>query len=148
MWKRAVVIGALAAAVAATTALPSYAEQGKGRRTAAAAKNKSAQPAKRAKANKPAKARASKAKQAKIKAADPSQIDDEQRARLRRVLPAGMTIEQAASGFENHGAFISAVNASHTHRVSFVQLKHLIVNQRMTLGQALKSLRPDLDGRV
>lgn len=135
MWKRAATIGALVIAIAATTAWPTYAAQGR-RRPAATQKNK-VKPAKQARSNKSAKT-------AKGKPATTSKVNDDQRARLRGMLPPGMTVEQAASGFENHGQFVAAVNASHLHRVSFVQLKHLMVNQGMTLGQALKSLRPDL----
>ena len=65
---------------------------------------------------------------------------DEQRARYRSVLPAGMTLEQAAAGFPNHGQAVAALNAAREHNVSFVQLKHLMLNEGLSLGQALARL--------
>jgi hypothetical protein len=65
---------------------------------------------------------------------------DEQRARYRSVLPAGMTLEQAAAGFPNHGQAVAALNAARNQNVSFVRLKHLMVVEGLSLGQALQRL--------
>ena len=66
---------------------------------------------------------------------------DEQRARYAPVLPAGMTLEQAAAGFPNHGQAVAALNAARQHNVPFVQLKHLMLNERLSLGEALQRIR-------
>lgn len=65
---------------------------------------------------------------------------DDQRARYRSVLPAGMTLEQAATGFPNHGQAVAALNAAREHNVSFVRLKNLMLNERLALGEALRRL--------
>ena len=62
-------------------------------------------------------------------------------AKLQGRLPAGTDLMTAASGFRNLGEFVSTVNASHNHGLSFVELKQRIVVQGMSLGQASKDLR-------
>ena len=65
-------------------------------------------------------------------------------ARLQGMLP-GMTVEQAAAGFKNQGQFIAAVNAAHNHDISFGDLKKRMVDGKLSLGQALHELKPDID---
>ncbi len=67
-------------------------------------------------------------------------------ARLQGMLPAGMTVEQAALGFKNQGQFIAAVNVASNHGISFVDLKNSMVNDGLSLGQAIQKLKPTLDG--
>ena len=62
-------------------------------------------------------------------------------AKLRTRLPAGTDLMTAAYGFKNLGQFVSAVNASYNHNVSFEGLKQRIVYENMSLGQAMKDLR-------
>lgn len=69
-------------------------------------------------------------------------------ARLQAMLPAGMTVEQAALGFKNQGQFIAAVNVAHNHGISFVDLKTRMVDGGLSLGQSIQQLKPALDGGV
>ena len=62
-------------------------------------------------------------------------------AKLRSRLPAGTDLMTAAAGFKNLGQFVSAVNASYNHGLSFEGLKTRIVDDGMSLGQAMKDMR-------
>lgn len=62
-------------------------------------------------------------------------------AKLRSRLPAGTDLMTAASGFRNLGQFVSTVNASYNHSLSFEGLKQRIVYDGMSLGQAMKDMR-------
>lgn len=66
---------------------------------------------------------------------------EQERARYMPLLPPDMTLEAAASGFATRGEFISALNAAAKHNLSFNELKNLIVNRGMSLGEALQRLR-------
>ena len=63
-------------------------------------------------------------------------------AKMQSRLPPGTDLMKAAAGFRNLGQFVAAVNASHNHGLSFVELKRRIVGQGMSLGQATQDLRP------
>ena len=65
----------------------------------------------------------------------------EQKARLTAKLPAGMTLEEASAGFRNQGQFIAAVNASRSENVAFVDLKTEMVENNLSLGQAVKKVK-------
>ena len=62
-------------------------------------------------------------------------------AKLRSRLPAGTDLMLAAEGFKNLGQFVSTVNASYNHSLSFEGLKQRIVYENMSLGQAMKDMR-------
>lgn len=64
-----------------------------------------------------------------------------QLARVKTMLPAGMTIEEASAGFRNHGQFIAALNVSRNQNVDFVQLKDAMTVDGLSLGQAAKQIR-------
>jgi len=64
-----------------------------------------------------------------------------QLARLKGMLPEGMTIEQATTGFRNQGQFIAALNASRNQGVSFADLQTAMTVDGLSLGQAVKQLR-------
>ncbi len=64
------------------------------------------------------------------------------------MLPSGMTVEQAADGFKNQGNFIAAVNVAHNHDISFGDLKKRMVDGKLSLGQAIHELKPDIDADV
>ena len=76
-------------------------------------------------------------------------LNAQQQARFTAVVPAGMTVEQAAAGFKNRGQFQAAINASANHGISFEQLKSLMTGipigateptaTPMSLGQALQT---------
>jgi len=63
------------------------------------------------------------------------------RARLEAMLPAGMSLEQAAEGFRNQGQFIAALQQSNNHDLSFVDLKaEMTGDNPVSLGQAMRKL--------
>jgi len=57
------------------------------------------------------------------------------------MLPTGMTIEEASTGFRNQGQFIAALNASKNQGLDFVQLKDAMTVDGLSLGQAAKQVR-------
>ena len=64
-------------------------------------------------------------------------------ARLEAMLPAGMTLEQAASGFRNQGQFIAALEASKNQGISFTDLKAQMTGDHpLSLGAAIRKLKP------
>jgi hypothetical protein len=67
---------------------------------------------------------------------NPSQL-----AKVKTMLPAGMTIEEASAGFRNHGQFIAALNASRNQKLDFIQLKDAMTVDGLSLGQAAKQVR-------
>jgi len=66
-------------------------------------------------------------------------------SRLRPFLPPGVTMQEAAKGFVNQSQFVSAVHVSRNLNIPFARLKAKVVNDRMTLSQAIQVLRPDAD---
>ena len=67
---------------------------------------------------------------------NPSQL-----AKVKGMLPTGMTIEEASTGFRNQGQFIAALNASKNQGIDFVQLKDAMTVDGLSLGQAAKQVR-------
>lgn len=68
----------------------------------------------------------------------------QQEARLKAMLPEGMTLEQAAEGFRNQGQFIAALNASKNQNIPFADLKAKMTGDNpLSLGQAINELRPE-----
>ena len=60
------------------------------------------------------------------------------------MLPAGMTLEQAADGFRNQGQFIAALEASKNQNIAFADLKAKMTGATpLSLGQAIQELRPE-----
>lgn len=129
MLKRCIPIAALVLALGGGAAVSAEVEQGKGKgkQTAQAQKNKQKDKSKDKSAN-------------RGNETPDDRWSDQQRARYAPVLPAGMTLEQAAAGFPNHGQAVAALNAARQHNVSFVRLKQLMVNERLSLGEALRRL--------
>lgn len=64
-------------------------------------------------------------------------------SRLRALLPPGLTVRQAARGFVDQSQFVSAVHVSRNLDIPFDKLKAKIVEDRMSLGQAIQVMRPD-----
>ena len=147
----------VAAALAFTAALPALAQgRGAAQRPAKVATAKGPK-ARAAKAPKPAKA-AKAAKADKVRGAngaDRSERADrgvadriadnpQQRARLEAMLPAGMTLDQAADGFRNQGQFIAALQASKNQNIAFADLKtEMTGTDALSLGQAVQKLKPE-----
>ena len=65
----------------------------------------------------------------------------QQLARFSAMLPKGMTLEQATTGFRNQGQFIAALNASKNQGVSFADLQTAMTVDGLSLGQAVRQLR-------
>ena len=57
------------------------------------------------------------------------------------MLPDGMTLEQASSGFRNQGQFIAALNASKNRGLPFADLQKAMTVDGMSLGQAAKTVK-------
>jgi hypothetical protein len=64
-----------------------------------------------------------------------------QLARVKTMLPEGMTLEQASVGFRNQGQFLAALNASKSQGVNFVDLQAAMTSEGLSLGQAVKQLK-------
>jgi hypothetical protein len=63
-------------------------------------------------------------------------------ARLKTMLPAGMTLEQASGGFRNQGQFIAALEASKNNNIDFVTLKAAMTgDDALSLDQAVQKLK-------
>lgn len=67
--------------------------------------------------------------------------------RLTPLLPSGMTLATAASGFKNEGQLVDALHVTKNLDIPFLELK-----DRMTagesLGAAIHALKPDLDAKA
>jgi hypothetical protein len=63
-------------------------------------------------------------------------------SKLQSRLPAGTDLTLAAAGFRNLGQFVAAVNVSNNLGIPFSQLKKRMVDQGMSLGQAIQDARP------
>lgn len=66
-------------------------------------------------------------------------------AKLKSMLPPGLSVEQAATGFQHQGQFVAAVQVSHNLDIPFTELKRKIVGEGLGLGQAIHALRPGVD---
>ena len=63
-------------------------------------------------------------------------------AKLQSRLPAGTDLNAASAGFRNLGQFVAAVNVSNNLGIPFSALKMRMVDQGMSLGQAIQDARP------
>jgi len=61
---------------------------------------------------------------------------------LRNRLPAATDLNAAAGGFRRLELFVATVHASNNMEIPFSELKRRIVNDGMTLGQAIQDVRP------
>jgi hypothetical protein len=66
-------------------------------------------------------------------------------AKLQAMLPSGVTLDEAAKGFKNQGQFIAALHVSQNLGIPFADLKTRMVDQHLSLGQAIQSARPATD---
>jgi pyruvoyl-dependent arginine decarboxylase (PvlArgDC) len=69
-------------------------------------------------------------------------------AKLTSRLPKGTDLMTAADGFRNLGQFVAAVNVSNNLGVSFTALKAKMVDDGMSLGQAIQSTRPTASSTI
>ena len=64
-------------------------------------------------------------------------------ARMRPLLPPGVTLEAAGSGFREPREFLAAVHAAHNLDIPFVDVKGQLTGPaRVSLSQAIHALRP------
>jgi hypothetical protein len=61
---------------------------------------------------------------------------------LRSRLPQGTDLNAAAGGYRRLELFVASVHASTNLEIPFSELKRRIVNDGMTLGQAIQDIRP------
>jgi hypothetical protein len=67
-------------------------------------------------------------------------------SRLQALLPAGMTLDQAAAGFKNQGQFIAALHVAHNLDIPFTDLKTDMTGPNHdSLGKAIHTLKPTVD---
>jgi hypothetical protein len=67
-------------------------------------------------------------------------------SRLQALLPAGMTLDQAAAGFKNQGQFIAALHVAHNLGIPFAELQTDMTGPNPdSLGQAIQILKPKAD---
>ena len=69
-------------------------------------------------------------------------------AKLQPLLPAGLSVEQAAAGFSNQGQFIAAVHVSDNLGIPFNDLKTKALSDGGSLGSAIHSLKPSADAKL
>jgi hypothetical protein len=63
-------------------------------------------------------------------------------------LPKGFDAVSASSGFRTLGQFAAAVAASNNLEIPFVTLKSRMVDRGVSLGEAIRELRPSADHRA
>lgn len=70
-------------------------------------------------------------------------------ARLTPLLPSGVSLTDAASGFKKESQFIAALHAAKDLNVSFTDLKaEMIGPEHDSLGQAIHDLKPTIDAKA
>jgi hypothetical protein len=69
-------------------------------------------------------------------------------SKLTSRLPKGTDLMKAAEGFRNLGQFVAAVNVSNNLGISFTELKTRMVDDGMSLGQAIQSERPTASSTI
>jgi hypothetical protein len=69
-------------------------------------------------------------------------------SKVQSRLPAGTDLMKASAGFKNLGQFVAAVNVSNNLGIPFTQLKTKMVDDGMSLGQSIKTLRPESSSTV
>jgi hypothetical protein len=69
-------------------------------------------------------------------------------SKLESRLPAGTDLMAASEGFRNLGQFVAAVNVSNNLGIDFLKLKTAMVDDGMSLGQAIQSQRSSVDATV
>jgi hypothetical protein len=68
-------------------------------------------------------------------------------SRLGSLLPSGMSLTEAASGFKNLGQFIAAVHVAHNLDIPFSDLKSKMTSGD-SLGKAIHALKPDANAKA
>ena len=68
--------------------------------------------------------------------------------RLALLLPPGTDMNVAAGGFKNQGQFVAAVHVSNNLGISFVELKHQMVDEGLSLGQAIQTFPKNVNAEA
>jgi hypothetical protein len=68
--------------------------------------------------------------------------------KLQGRLPAGTDLLAASADFRNLGQFVAAVNVSNNLGLTFTDLKTRMVDEHMSLGQAIQDVRGGTDGEI
>jgi hypothetical protein len=70
-------------------------------------------------------------------------------SKLDKLLPNGMTAQQACSGFKNLGQCVAAIHVSHNLSIPFDDLKAKMTGTGSeSLGKAIHQLKPATDGKA
>jgi hypothetical protein len=68
---------------------------------------------------------------------------------LQKLLPEGMTAQQACGGFSNLGQCVAAIHVSHNLGISFTDLKTKMTGANPeSLGKAIHELKPDTNANA
>ena len=68
---------------------------------------------------------------------------------LEKLLPQGMTAQDACSGFKNLGQCVAAIHVSHNLDIPFADLKSKTTGSgSVSLGKAIETLKPGTDGKA
>jgi hypothetical protein len=68
--------------------------------------------------------------------------------RLKPVLTPGARMEIAAAGFRSAEEFATVAHASRNTKLPFMVLKHRVLNEQMSLAQAISESKPELDAKA
>ena len=69
-------------------------------------------------------------------------------ANLEKLLPSGMSAQQACGGFGNLGSCVAAVHVANNLGITFTDLKAKVTGSgAMSLGKAIHALKPDADAK-
>jgi hypothetical protein len=64
-------------------------------------------------------------------------------SKVTSLLPSGMTLNRASTGFKNQGQFIAALHVSHNLGIPFAKLKTDMTGAKhLSLGQSIQDLKP------
>ena len=72
----------------------------------------------------------------------------ERHARMKTVLARGTQMPIAVEGFTDAEQFAALAHASRDTQVPFILLKHRVLTQGMSLEDAIRASKPDIDARV
>lgn len=68
---------------------------------------------------------------------------------LQKLLPQGMTAQDACSGFKNLGQCVAAIHVSHNLDIPFADLKAKMTGSgSVSLGKAIETLKPGTNGKT
>ena len=69
-------------------------------------------------------------------------------ASMKPVLAKGTRVPAAAEGFADAEQFATLARAARNTQVPFILLKHRVLSEGMSLEEAIRASKPDLDARV